>query len=327
MLARVRPITSPSSPRKRAALTLAWMTTSSGSRTTSSAPCGWIDPARWICSRSQLDRSAWPKAGGVSPSCATSASQRARHFLGRPSSFAARASVLMPMSPATASRSPSRSASTEKMQLRSTEAIPSATIARMAWRLSAGPDAGAADAAASASSTAGASPAGIRWSMNTGAHSAIRDARTSHAVREGPRCTTIPGAVPSARRRVSIASNAPRSLTERPRSVARNAERADGRGVRLEDAQVFAAHEKDRQLRVVGEHAADRRHARRPRVIQHLLRASVGVAQRVRPALAHPAGHRLVSHGIGEDCLPDHTGRIEAQRDVRLREIEAAHFE
>ena len=40
-------------------------TTRSGSLATSSAPCGWIEPARWICSRSQLDRSACPKPGGA----------------------------------------------------------------------------------------------------------------------------------------------------------------------------------------------------------------------------------------------------------------------
>ena len=45
------------------AFSLAWTTTLSRSRTSSSAPCGWIDPARWICSRSQFKRSASPKAG------------------------------------------------------------------------------------------------------------------------------------------------------------------------------------------------------------------------------------------------------------------------
>ena len=50
-------------PSSTAQLAEACTTRPSRSRSTSSAPCGWIDPARWISSRSQLVRSAWPKAG------------------------------------------------------------------------------------------------------------------------------------------------------------------------------------------------------------------------------------------------------------------------
>lgn len=53
----------PSRLRNVGALALAWMTVKSGSPTTNSAPYGWIEPGSWICSRSQFERSACPKAG------------------------------------------------------------------------------------------------------------------------------------------------------------------------------------------------------------------------------------------------------------------------
>ena len=59
------PITSRWRPRSLAALALAWIMTWPGSLRTSSAPCGWIDPAKWICSRSQFERSARPNAGDI----------------------------------------------------------------------------------------------------------------------------------------------------------------------------------------------------------------------------------------------------------------------
>ena len=45
------------------ALALACSMTSEPSASTRSTPCGWIDPARWMSSRSQFVRSAVPKAG------------------------------------------------------------------------------------------------------------------------------------------------------------------------------------------------------------------------------------------------------------------------
>ena len=60
-----QPSTGSGRSRNDAALPLAWITTRSGSRTSSNAPCGWTEAAKWICSRSQFERSACPKRGIV----------------------------------------------------------------------------------------------------------------------------------------------------------------------------------------------------------------------------------------------------------------------
>ena len=62
---------------RRAALALACRMTLIGFATISSAPCGWMQPARWICSRSQLERSADPNAGAADGGCGTEPSSPA----------------------------------------------------------------------------------------------------------------------------------------------------------------------------------------------------------------------------------------------------------